>query len=90
MENLKNIEQLVNMADALTKEHPEDARLKVLLLSLKEVKTEFSKSYLDQIKIKQLSYGVTRVFQDMLEFERTPFGEEIGKLLIELNKLGYS
>ena len=83
---LKSIEELISMTNTWLAERPSDHRLKVLLLSLEEVKNEFSKPELNKNNIEQLSFGITRVFQDMLEFENTPFGEAIGKLLIELNK----
>lgn len=85
-EVLKSIEELIQMTNIMLAERPSDARLKVMLLSLEEVKSEFSKAELNKENIEHLSFGVTRVFQDMLEFENTPFGEAMGKLLIELNE----
>jgi len=85
-EILKSLEELIHMTNVLLAERPSDARLKVMLLNLEEARREFSKPELNKDNIGHLGYAITRVFEDMLEFEDTPFGEAIGKLLIELNQ----
>jgi hypothetical protein len=86
MDILIRIETLINMANALVIEYPRKARFKTMLRIFESIKSEFSQAVLDKSKIESLTYGLTRVFQEMLDFEKTPFGEELGNLLIELNK----
>jgi hypothetical protein len=79
------LEKLIHMANILVCEHPTDARLKLMLISLDEVKSEISKPELKKDKLRQLSFGVTRIFTEMLDYEKTLFGEELGKFLVEFN-----
>jgi hypothetical protein len=81
----ERVEKLITMGCILVSEHPTDARLKAMVLSLKEVKSEISKPDVDRGKINHMAYGVTRVFTDILDFENTLFGEELGNFLVDLN-----
>ena len=76
---------MINMTNVLISEHPAEARFKVMLLTLNELKDEISKPQKERNKMSHLHYGVIRVYDDMLSLENTPFCEEMGKLLIELN-----
>ncbi|MGD0708843.1 MAG: hypothetical protein ABSA51_10365 [Anaerolineaceae bacterium] len=84
-EILARLEKLIDMANILVGDHPTDARLKLMLINLEEVKSEISKPELKKDKLRQLSFGVTRIFTEMLDYEITPFGEELKKFLIEFH-----
>jgi hypothetical protein len=83
MEILIRVEKLIIMANALVIEHPGIVGIKALLSSFEELKTELIKPELDKNKIGSIVYGITRVFTEMLDWGKTPFGEELGKLLTE-------
>ncbi|MGD0708844.1 MAG: hypothetical protein ABSA51_10370 [Anaerolineaceae bacterium] len=85
-EILAMLENLINMTNAMMKGHPTDLRFNFLLLSLKEIKSEISEPNLTtKAKLRQLGYDVTRVYSDMLDYEKTPLGEELVKFLLKFN-----
>jgi hypothetical protein len=88
-EILKRIERLQGITTELISQNPTILALRVMLPSFEELKQVLEKPELDKAQIRQINYGILKVYQEMLSFENTPFGDEVGKLLLDLSQLGY-
>jgi len=81
---IRRIEKLIKLTEKLLSENPDDTELKGMLDVLNLVKIEIPKSSNDYLKMRQFSYGITRTYQEILNYEETPFGKEMDLLLLEL------
>jgi hypothetical protein len=81
------IDRLLSLTKAMLAVNPADHLIKIMCDSLEELRTELSKPDASDKRVKQLMYGITRVFDNLRYLENTQFGRELGELLIALNQL---
>ena len=84
---LIQVDHLLGMTKTMVVKDPSDPVIKAMCNTLEELKAELSKPNSSDKKIKQLTYGITRVFDDMRYLENTQFGLKLGELLTALNQL---
>jgi len=84
---LKKIEKVIKMTGNMILEYPTNPMFKVMLRGLEALKSELSQSDLNKDKLDSLHYGFMRAYEEVVvEFKNTPFGQEVDKLLTDLNK----
>ncbi len=83
-EILKRLEKLIPMANSLVIERPEFPNRQGLVDVLKYAKEEIPLIFKKYEKISQIGYSVTRIYQENIDLEGTPFGEEMGYLLLAI------
>lgn len=84
---LTNISNLINLTKDIMSENPKNSMMRFVLDDLETLQHEFTKKQFDRKKISQIHYGLLRVFEEIREFENTPFGTELGNLFLMLNEL---
>jgi hypothetical protein len=85
MEILTRIERVIKMTNNMILEYPMNPMFEIVLRNLEVLKIEFSQPNPNKEKINKLHYGFIRSYEEVAAYENTPFGEEVGILLIELN-----
>ncbi len=87
MNIVERIENVIKLTNDLIVENPENTVFKFMLRGLEALKSELSKPSLNKDRIGSLHYGFIRSYEAVAaKLDDTPFGEEVEKLLLELNE----
>ena len=84
---LTRVEGLIISINNIISEYPANSMLKIIRANLEMLKNELSQSNPDREKILHADFGLLRAYEEISEFENTPFGKELDKLLLELREL---